>query len=269
MAPEQEALYALQWNVPRSELSMAAQLEYDRLVPAWERGEVRPAAGELEAARLAWEQDPARQARQDTARQARQQEGLWDVWERKRAEKLAARETGLAWGHTVDRSGTIHTFRFQRGLLIPGAIMALAFAATGFALAVAAPLSGWSPNLGSKGDLIFAIVSFPLCLWLGIRLLRVAVQIRAGKMTIRSYFRTRTVNVGEIRAISLQPKPTTPAGSQWIPRVDLTNGRSIWINNLECGPADRPPKPYLAASFDEIRRVLGVGADDTSQPEIR
>jgi hypothetical protein len=137
MAPEQEALYALQWNVPRSELSVAAQLEYDRLVPAWERGEVRPAAGELEAARLTWEQD--------TARQARQQEGLWDVWERKRAEKLAARETGLAWGHTVDRSGTIHTFRFQRGLLIPGAIMALAFAATGFALALIIHAGSWLP----------------------------------------------------------------------------------------------------------------------------
>src|SRR5215471_4010372 len=108
MAPEQEALYALQWNVPRSELSMAAQLEYDRLVPAWEQGEVRPAAGELEAARLAWEQDTARQAReQDTARQAEEPDGLWDVWERKRAAKLAARQTGLAWGHTVDRSGTI------------------------------------------------------------------------------------------------------------------------------------------------------------------
>lgn len=38
MAPEQEALYALQWNVPRDELSMTAQLEYDRLMPAWERG---------------------------------------------------------------------------------------------------------------------------------------------------------------------------------------------------------------------------------------
>jgi hypothetical protein len=55
MTPLQEALYALQSNVPRSELSMAAQLEYDQLRPAWERGEARPAAEELEAARLAWE----------------------------------------------------------------------------------------------------------------------------------------------------------------------------------------------------------------------
>ena len=55
MAPEQEALYALHWNVPRSELSMAAQFEYDRLRPAWELGETWPAAAELEAARRAWE----------------------------------------------------------------------------------------------------------------------------------------------------------------------------------------------------------------------
>src|SRR5262249_10930535 len=156
-----------QWNVRRSELSMAVQLEYDRLMPAWERGEVRPAAGELEAARRAWEQDPARRAReQDTARQGWEQEGgLWEVWERKRAGRLAARETGLAWGHTVDRSGTIHTFRFQRSLLLPGAIMALASAAACFALAVAGPLSGWSPDVGmSKGDEIWAIGVCLLCL---------------------------------------------------------------------------------------------------------
>ena len=260
MAPEQEALYALQWNVPRSELSMAAQLEYDRLMPAWERGEVHPAAGELEAARLAWEQV--------TARQAGELDGLLDVWERKRAEKFAARETGLAWGHRVDRSGTIHTFRFQRGVLIFGAVMGLALAAAFFALAVAGPLSGWSPDVGiSTWDEIWVIGVCLLCLWLGIRLLRVAVEISAGKMTIRSYFRTRTVNVGEIRAISLQSKSMGGGGNQWIPRVDLTDGRSIWINNMECGPVEGPPRSYLAASLDEIRGVLGVGADDTGQPE--
>ena len=37
--PEQEALYVVQCNVPRSELSLAAQLEYDRLRPPQERGE--------------------------------------------------------------------------------------------------------------------------------------------------------------------------------------------------------------------------------------
>jgi hypothetical protein len=36
-------------------------------------------------------------------------------------------------------------------------------------------------------------------------------------MTIRSWLRTRTVNVGEIRAISLQPKGMSGGVNQWIP----------------------------------------------------
>lgn len=67
MAPEHEALYALRWNVPRGELSMAAQLEYDRLRPAWERGDARPAAGELEAARLSWEREHPPASQRDSS----------------------------------------------------------------------------------------------------------------------------------------------------------------------------------------------------------
>jgi hypothetical protein len=48
MAPEQEALHALPWNVPRSELSMAAELEAARR--AWEvsraYGAARPVTGD-------------------------------------------------------------------------------------------------------------------------------------------------------------------------------------------------------------------------------
>jgi hypothetical protein len=38
MTPLQEALYALHWDLPHSDLSLAAQLEYDRGKPVWERG---------------------------------------------------------------------------------------------------------------------------------------------------------------------------------------------------------------------------------------
>ena len=38
-------------RVPRSELSMAAQLEYDELKPAWERGELRVAV-EISAGKM-------------------------------------------------------------------------------------------------------------------------------------------------------------------------------------------------------------------------
>jgi DivIVA domain-containing protein len=56
MSPEDQAWYALDQNLPRGDLSMAAQLEYDRLRPAWEREEARP-GWDPEAARLAWERE--------------------------------------------------------------------------------------------------------------------------------------------------------------------------------------------------------------------
>ena len=40
VTPERQALYALGRDLPRGDLLMAAQLEYDRLRPAWERGKV-------------------------------------------------------------------------------------------------------------------------------------------------------------------------------------------------------------------------------------
>jgi DivIVA domain-containing protein len=56
MSPEEQALYAPDQNLPRSDLPMAAQLEYDRLRPAWEREEAR-LGWDPEAARLAWERE--------------------------------------------------------------------------------------------------------------------------------------------------------------------------------------------------------------------
>jgi len=44
MTPEGEARYALSYGVPRSDLSMAAQLEYDRLRAEMERGGTLPPA---------------------------------------------------------------------------------------------------------------------------------------------------------------------------------------------------------------------------------
>jgi hypothetical protein len=98
MTPLQEALYALYQNVPRSELSMAAQLEYDRLRPAWERGEAWPAAEELEAARLAWERGEARPA-------AEELEAVRLAWEVEHP-YAAAEECWKAWEEFDQQPGT-------------------------------------------------------------------------------------------------------------------------------------------------------------------
>lgn len=129
------------------------------------------------------------------------------------------RDSWAAARHAVDRSGTTHTFRLQRGLLLACGIVAVAFGAACLGLAVAAPLTAWSPDVGGKGDEVWAIGLGLLCLWFGIRLFRVGVQIRGEKLTIRSYLRTRTVGASEIRAITLQPKAISQGGATWISEV--------------------------------------------------
>jgi hypothetical protein len=175
------------------------------------------------------------------------------------------RDSRLAARHTVDRSETTHTFRLQRGLLLPCGIVVLAFAAACLGLALAAPLSGWSPSVGDKGGEVQLVgLAVPL-LWFGIRLCRVGVQVTGQKLTIRSYFRTRPVNASDIRAITLQPKEISQGGgATWIPRVDLTDGTSVWITSFECGSALKPPKLDRVATVDELRKLLGIEeADDT------
>jgi hypothetical protein len=137
------------------------------------------------------------------------------------------------------------------------------------ALAVAAPLSGWSPNIGGRGDEIWIIGLALLCLWFGIRLFRVGVKVSSEKLIIRSYLRSRIVSAGEISAIALQSKPMGEDGNHWIPRVDLIDGSSFWITNFDCGPAGQPPKAELAATVDEVRMLLGVKADDIRMSDSR
>jgi hypothetical protein len=108
-----------------------------------------------------------------------------------------------------------------------------------------------------------------LLVWLGVRLIRVGVHISSGKLTIRGYFRTRTVNASEIRAIALQPHDNGEGRLRWIPRVELTGGKSLWIYNFDCGPAPKPPKPDKAATIEEVRVLLGVETDDVGKPSSR
>ncbi len=60
------------------------------------------------------------------------------------------RDSLVAARHAVDRSGTTHTFRLQRGLLLACGIVVLAFGVACLGLAVADPLTGWSPNVGCR-----------------------------------------------------------------------------------------------------------------------
>ena len=172
------------------------------------------------------------------------------------------RPTGRTGRHRVDPPGMARTFRFHRRRHLLLGIAGLALGVGFLANAIAAPLSGWDPSVGDKGLEVWEFVLGLPLVWLGIRQLRVGVQISGVKLIVRGGFRTRTVDVSEIRAITLDSGDNLRARPSWVPRVDLAHGKSVWINNFDCGRADRPPDPGLAASLNEFRALLGVEDGD-------
>jgi hypothetical protein len=224
--PEQQALYALAQGLPRSNLPKAAQLEYDRLKPAWERGEITDWAppGDSNPALL--------------------QPGL-------EAER-----------QSVDPPGTTHTFQFRPGLHISVGVLGVALGAGGLIWPITGLFTHGFYQGASTGKVVLTFllgVGWALALgWMGIRSFRVGAQVSGGKLIIRNEFRTRTVDAGDIRAITLQPK-NFEGGAIWVAQVELADGRRIWIDDFACGRASKPPKPDRAAAVEEVRMLLGVG----------
>ena len=103
-----------------------------------------------------------------------------------------------------------------------------------------------------------------VCAWIGIRQFRNGVQVTGHKLTIRNELRTYTVDAADIRAITLQPK-SGPNSTEWVARAELTGGKSIWIDNFDCGSAGKPPKPNRAAAVEAVRALLGVA--DSEDPD--
>jgi hypothetical protein len=167
--------------------------------------------------------------------------------------------TGRTGRHAVDPAGASHTFDFRRRRHLLWGIVTLAVAAFFLTGAIAAQSSSGTPD-AEIVEIWYIALGLPL-VWLGIRQLRAGVRISGGKLIIRRGFRTRTVNVSEIRAATLRYRGNQESPRR-VPRVELVNGKSIWINNLDCGRADRPPDPRRAARFNEFRALLGVADGD-------
>jgi hypothetical protein len=164
--------------------------------------------------------------------------------------------------HAVDRSATTHTFCFHRAF---GTFFVI-FGVVCLAEAAATPITAGHLGGSWRDEIVVTGVGL-LAVWFGIRAFRAGVQVRSEKLTIRDEFRTRKVSAHEIRAITLQSKTMSAAGSHWVPRVDLIDGKGIWITSFDYGPADRPPQPELAAAVAEVRALLAVRADDIPGPE--
>jgi hypothetical protein len=193
MTPLQEALEALDRDLPRSGLSVAAQLEYDRLKPVWERG--------VPAEVLSSYRDAAAQPEPDSQ----------------------------PAGRTVEQSGATHTFRLHRGRFVFFGIFSAGFGAAG----VAALGSVVLPNATGDLKAWAAVGVALWAIWIGIRMPFLAVRISGGKMTIRNLFRTCTINGSEIRAITVLGTARGDALIWLTPEVHLTDGRSIKLTGLD------------------------------------
>src|SRR5690349_11156894 len=125
---------------------------------------------------------------------------------------------------------TFHV-RTVKHVLVGG--LGVAMGALAFGAAIYYPFAPGSSSAGQMAETLLIVVSVGLVLgWMGIRQFRNGVQVRGQKLTIRNEFRTSTVAAADIRAINLQPMDS-PNGPYWVPRVELTSGKSIWIDNFD------------------------------------
>jgi hypothetical protein len=133
-------------------------------------------------------------------------------------------------------------------------------------IAIYYPFAPGSSSAGeTAGTLLIGVFTGSVLAWMGIRQFRNGVQVSGQKLTIRNEFRTTTVDAADIGAINIQPKDS-PNGPDWVPRVELTSGKSIWIDNFDCGPAGRPPRPERVAIVEEVQALLGLAdADFTAE----
>jgi len=165
----------------------------------------------------------------------------------------------------VHRIRSTHTFSSDRGIRIVGVVALAVMIVIVCAVTIAHGTQGGF-NVWVKIAFI-AIFGVPSA-WFAVRWLRLGVEISSGKMTVRNLWRTRVIGIGEICGIVLAVKSGHPGtGDRWVPRVDLTNADSIWIEGFECGFAASPPYPERAAAFDELRSLLGFPPPSSSNDQ--
>lgn len=169
-------------------------------------------------------------------------------------------------GAGVDRPGTTRTFRLPNVWAIIGAVITLAMAAF-FAVFPAEGLftpgyfKGSSPG-STAGDLLVAFILIFCSGWLGIRLLRIRAQVSGQQLMIRNTLRTYAIDADRIRAITVKEHSSGEGTAHWFPWVELTSGRGVWIDGIDCGRAEKPPRPERLAVVEEIRARLGLKSDD-------
>ena len=74
-------------------------------------------------------------------------------------------------------------------------------------------------------------------------------SLRTGGVSRWMVRRRRRGTAGMVLASMLRPS------RPWIPRVELTGGKSFWIYSFDCGPRLSRQNPKKAATVEEVRAL--------------
>jgi hypothetical protein len=141
------------------------------------------------------------------------------------------------------------TFQSRPRLRLTGASLIIALAV---GCLVVAMLSA-PPGVAYR--IIWAVIWLAFA-WFGIRLARLATQVRGDHLVIRGFFHTRRFDASQITKIGLDRLRNGANGVYvWIPRAYLRSGRSVrlWGLGSSGGTQERPA---LIAAVDEISALL-------------
>lgn len=155
-------------------------------------------------------------------------------------------------GYRVNRAGTTYTFTHDRRAYV------LTVACYGLkSVVISALIASPAGPPGVPGKVaVIAIFNVPLAV-LCFHVARTRVRVSGGRVAVRDWRRTRTVDISEIRDITLDTKGNSQ-NDAWIPRMRLVNGEDIWLSGLSCGSALHPPVPWRLASFDTFQPLIAT-----------
>lgn len=156
-------------------------------------------------------------------------------------------------GYRVNRAGTTYTFAHDRRT---SALIAACLGLISVVLSALVASPAGPPGVPGKVAVI-AIFNVPLAV-LCFNVARTRVRVSGGRVAVGDWRRKRTVDIGEIRDITLDTKGNSQSDA-WMPRMRLVNGDVIWLSALSCGSALHPPVPWRLASFDTFQSLIAAG----------
>jgi hypothetical protein len=143
------------------------------------------------------------------------------------------------------------TFHSPSRARLIGAMLIVAVAVACLAVAVV------SPPPGTAFRIIWALAWLSFALF-GIRLARLATQVRGDRLVIRGFFRTRKFHASQISRIALvRIRNGQYRVYTWIPRAYLHKGGSVRLWGLGATGSGQEPAT-LTAAVNDISALLGV-----------